>query len=121
MLQGNENKTKLSVFKWRQEIEYSFRTKYVSQNCSSGSGWGESLSVNVQFDIIHATSVTAVRGWTLITTQCYWVVTIGLLKFNSVILVLRVDRKISANHIYRTMIFTAEWSVSYWWLYKNML
>jgi hypothetical protein len=44
------------------EIEYSLRPGMIRQNCSCGSGWCGSGSVNVQFDINLVTSVTAVRG-----------------------------------------------------------
>jgi hypothetical protein len=76
-----------------------------------------SRSVNVHFDVNPATSVTALRWKTLVCTQCHCVVTVGLLKFNSDTLILWVDGKISANLMYRSLIFTAEFYVNSLWIF----
>jgi len=44
------------------EIEYYLRHALVRQNCSYGSGWCGSRSVNMQFDMGIDTSVTAGIG-----------------------------------------------------------
>jgi len=44
------------------EMEFSLRHCLIRHNYSCGSGWYGSRSINVQFDINLATSVTAGRG-----------------------------------------------------------
>ena len=60
-----ENKESKIMLKWMtnfvSEIEFSLRPGLVRQNCSCGSVWSGSRSVNMQFYIKLATSVAAGR------------------------------------------------------------
>jgi len=62
----------------------------VMQNFSRGNGWCGSRSVNVDFDINLADSLTAGRGYNPVCPKCHWVLKIDLLKFNSDTLIWRV-------------------------------
>ena len=53
--------------------------------------------------------------------RCQCVITIGLLKCNSYIIILQVDREISVNLMYRCLIFGAESCVLLWWLFMNLI
>ena len=64
------------ILKDEREIENSFHPRLVKQNCSWGSGWCDSRSFNVQFDIKLDTSTTAGRVKSLVCTQCHSIVTI---------------------------------------------
>jgi hypothetical protein len=62
-----ENKESMIILKWmslndENEIEYSLRPELERHNWGWGVFWCGSGSVNVQFDINLATTVTAVRG-----------------------------------------------------------
>ena len=63
------------------EIGYSSNPVLIRQNCIWGSVWCASRSVYVQFDINLATSVTAVRELTLVSTQVSYCPSDRSLKF----------------------------------------
>ena len=78
-----------------KEIKYSLRPELVSKNCS----WG-SRSVNVQFDINLPLLFLKGDGKICLNTVSLRHKN-GSLKFHSVTSIWRVDRRVSANLIYR--------------------